>query len=103
MSNKVSKLEIKSADTFEKEHPVLTSTPTPEVKSDASGMKGIRATVTKPVADRLETAEESTKVERGILVEMALESLFKASEEERQALYELVIAKRVKATVSMKF
>lgn len=80
-----------------------TPTPTLEPKVEVSGTKGIRATITSSVAARLEAAEESTSVDRGVLVEMALESLFKLDEKERLALYESVIAKRVKATVSMKF
>lgn len=73
--------------------------PTPDVFT----VKGIRASLDKTVVARLEKAEEVNKIDRGILIEMALEYLFTSEKAKRTELYDLVVGRRAAAVVDMDF
>lgn len=89
MANKTGNAEVQTSERKPRTtNPALTS---------------IRCSVSNGSAERINNAEQQTKIDKGILVEMALLMLFESTEEQRSQLFEKVSNLRGKATFSMKF
>jgi hypothetical protein len=54
--------------------------------NDGKFLRGIRASITPAALGLLESLEENSKVERGVLIEMAIMSLYQASKEDKNRL-----------------
>jgi hypothetical protein len=71
-------------------------------RNTPDNVTGIRANIHNDVFAALENAEKVSRgLERGIIVEMALRSLFSLTKDERKELYQLVLQERGQSEFSM--
>lgn len=64
-------------------------------------LEGIRATIHNEVVDKLEEYAKSTKLDRAIVVEMALRTFFNVNKEDRIAAYDATMEKRQPSKVNI--